>query len=83
IEDFVISIGKKKFQSRHVFMWIHIKGVIEFDDMTVLGKNLRHKIKDKAQIYIPNLLFCKASNDGNHKFLIDFCVSAVDTVFIP
>ncbi|ABO46804.1 dual-specificity RNA methyltransferase RlmN [Francisella tularensis] len=82
IEDFFISIGEKKFHARQVFKWIHKKGVIDFDAMTDLGKNLRHKLKEKAQITIPKVVFSKASKDGTHKWLIDVGGSAVETVFI-
>ncbi len=49
IKDFFISIGEKRFHARQVFKWIHKKGVIDFDVMTDLGKNLRHKLKEKLR----------------------------------
>ncbi|ASG68041.1 23S rRNA (adenine(2503)-C(2))-methyltransferase RlmN [Francisella halioticida] len=83
IEDFFVSIGEKKFHARQVFKWIHKKGIIDFDCMTDLGKNLRAKLKQQSEIIVPKVVFSKVSKDGTHKWLIDVGGSAVETVFIP
>lgn len=49
LEEFMQSIGEKKFRARQVFEWIH-KGVLSFDDMTNLSLELRDKLKEVATI---------------------------------
>ncbi len=83
MEEFFLSIGEKKFHARQIFKWIHKKGVVDFDEMSDIGKNLRLKLKDLSHITVPKVLFSKASVDGTHKWLIDVGGNAVETVYIP
>lgn len=83
LEEFFISLGEKKFHAKQVFKWIHRKGVIDFDQMSDIGKNLKARLKEVSHITIPKVVFSKASKDGTHKWLIDVGGSAIETVFIP
>lgn len=83
MEEFFLSIGEKKFHARQIFKWIHRKGVIDFEQMTDIGKKLCSKLEEQAEVAIPKVVFSKASVDGTHKWLIDVGGSAVETVFIP
>ena len=83
MEDFLISLGEKKFHAKQIFKWIHRKGVIDLDQMSDIGKNLKEKLKEVAHITVPKVIFSKASKDGTHKWLIDVGGSAIETVYIP
>jgi len=78
------EIGEKPFHARQLIKWIHQKGIINLDEMTDLGKNLRQKLKDNFELKPPKIAFEKSSLDGTRKWLIDTEIGgAVETVFIP
>ena len=83
LEEFFLSIGEKKFHARQIFKWIHRKGIIDFDSMSDIGKNLRNKLKEISTITVPKVIFNKSSKDCTHKWLIDVGGSAIEMVFIP
>ena len=42
LEEFVISIGDKKFRAAQIYQWLHAKLVTDFDDMTNISEKLRN-----------------------------------------
>ncbi|MCT4620140.1 MAG: 23S rRNA (adenine(2503)-C(2))-methyltransferase RlmN [Marinisporobacter sp.] len=69
LENFIESIGEKRFRAKQVFGWIH-KGVNDIDEMSNLSKNLRAKLKEHATIgtmKIEDVLISKI--DGTRKYL--------------
>ncbi len=44
LEDFFTDLGEKRFRAQQVMKWIHHQGVIDFADMSNLGKGLREKL---------------------------------------
>ncbi|QEK12773.1 23S rRNA (adenine(2503)-C(2))-methyltransferase RlmN [Crassaminicella thermophila] len=69
LEDFLTSIGEKRFRARQVFEWIH-KGIENIDEMTNLSKALREKLKEEGYIgvlKIEDVLISKI--DGTRKYL--------------
>ncbi|AFU98149.1 23S rRNA (adenine(2503)-C(2))-methyltransferase RlmN [Simiduia agarivorans] len=84
MEAFFESIGEKRFRAQQVLKWIHQLGVVDFDEMTNISKDLRNKLKDVAEIRFPEVMKQLDSVDGTRKFLIKVeGGSAVETVFIP
>lgn len=78
------QMGEKPFRARQVMRWMHLSGVADFTDMTDLAKSLRHKLLDKAEIKVPDLLVEQKSADGTCKWLLDVGTgNGVETVFIP
>lgn len=81
---FFESIGEKKFRAIQVMKWIHQLGADNFDDMTNVSKDLRAKLKDIAEIRLPEVVEQFDSTDGTRKFLIRVTGgSVIETVFIP
>jgi len=83
---FVGTLGEQKFRAHQVMKWIHHRYVTDFDQMTDLGKNLRAKLQEHAEIVVPQVVFDKPSSDGTHKWLLGMGVdgkNAVETVYIP
>lgn len=83
---FVETLGEQKFRAHQVMKWIHHKYVTDFDEMTDLGKNLRAKLQEHAEVVVPNVVFDRPSADGTHKWLLGMGVdgkNAVETVYIP
>ena len=83
---FVGTLGEQKFRAHQVMKWIHHRYVTDFSEMTDLGKNLRTKLQEHAEVVVPQVVFDKPSTDGTHKWLLGMGVdgkNAVETVYIP
>ncbi len=83
---FVEQLGEQKFRAHQVMKWIHHRYVTDFEQMTDLGKNLRAKLQEHAEVVVPGIVFDKPSADGTHKWLLGMGVdgkNAVETVYIP
>ena len=64
--------------------WIHHRYVTDFDAMTDLGKALRAKLQQHAEVVVPQIQFEKPSTDGTHKWLLGMDgKNAIEAVFIP
>ena len=38
LEEFLLSLGEKKFRAKQIYEWMHIHHVTSFDEMTNLSK---------------------------------------------
>ena len=81
---FADTLGEKRFRAHQVMKWIHHRHVTDFEEMTDLGKALRAKLEQHAEVRVPQVQFEKPSADGTHKWLLAMDGSnAVETVYIP
>lgn len=84
MESFFESIGEKRFRAQQVLKWIHQLGVVDFEQMTNISKDLRNKLMRVAEVRFPTVLQQLDSADGTRKFIIQVDGgSAIETVFIP
>ena len=87
LEHFFVEIlGEQKFRAHQVMKWIHHRYVTDFEQMTDLGKALRAKLQQHAEVVVPTIVFDKPSADGTHKWLLGMGAdgkNAVETVYIP
>lgn len=84
LRDFMHEIGEKPFRAQQLLQWIHQTGLQDFDQMSNLGKTLRQRLNECAEIRLPDIMSCQRSNDGTHKWLIKLdCGNCVETVYIP
>ena len=85
LEDFFENVlGEKRYRAHQVMKWIHHRYVTDFDDMTDLGKALRAKLHEHAEVRAPMVLLEKPSTDGTIKWLIGMdAKNAIEAVFIP
>ena len=84
LEDFFDSIEEPKFRAKQLIKWIHQKGVLDFDEMSDLNKNLREKLKSIALIKPPQIEEVHKSSEGTKKYLIKLeSGSMVEMVRIP
>lgn len=51
---FLESIGEPRYRAAQIFAWIH-RGAASFEEMTDLGKPLRAKLSEKAEIILPRV----------------------------
>jgi len=84
LEDFFTDLGEKRFRAEQVMKWIHHQGVIDFADMSNLGKGLREKLGSLATITPPEIADQQDSADGTRKWAIRVTGGAlVEAVLIP
>lgn len=51
LEDFLLSIGEKKFKTKQIYEWLYQKKVFEFDNMTNLSKETINKLKSNLSTF--------------------------------
>ncbi|MFZ5724179.1 MAG: 23S rRNA (adenine(2503)-C(2))-methyltransferase RlmN [Pseudomonadota bacterium] len=84
LEAFFLNLGEKKFRATQVMQWIHARGVDSFDAMSDLGKALRAKLAEVAEIRAPRIVHSEFSKDGTRKWVLEMDGGGkVETVFIP
>ena len=84
LESFFTEIGEKKFRAQQVMKWIHHQGVRDFQEMTNLGKALRDRLSQMAEITPPIIDSQQDSVDGTRKWAIKVEGGAlVEAVLIP
>ena len=84
LESFFTELGEKKFRAQQVMKWIHHQGVRDFQDMTNLGKALRDRLSQTAEITPPLIDSQQDSADGTRKWAIKVSGGAlVEAVLIP
>ena len=71
LEEFLLSLGEKKFRAKQIYEWMHIHHVTSFDEMTNLSLELREKLKNNYTICNYNILKKLESSDGTKKYLFD------------
>jgi len=88
LEAFVVGLGEKPYRARQLLVWMYKRWVGDFAAMTDLGKELRARLADVAEIRPPEIVSEHASGDGTRKWLLragrsDGREQAIETVFIP
>ena len=84
LRAFFAEIGEKPYRADQIMKWMYHRHVTDFTQMTDIGKALRDKLVDSAQIVAPNTLFENQSTDGTHKWLLGMDGrNAIEAVFIP
>lgn len=84
LRKYFTQLGEKPFRADQVMKWIYHQHVSDFAAMTDLGKSLRQKLTESAEISVPQPLFDQQSVDGTRKWLLGTDgANAVETVYIP
>ncbi len=84
MEQFFLDIGEKKFRAQQVLKWIHHAGVTRIEDMSNLGRALRVKLLEIAEVRPPEIASQQDSSDGTRKWAIRVEGGGlVETVLIP
>lgn len=84
LEDFLLSLGMKKYRVNQVYQWIYKKGAVSFDEMTDLS--LEHRSILAEKVYISSLTLIRAllSSDGTEKYLFELeDGNRIESVLIP
>ena len=84
MEEFFLGLGEKKFRAQQVLKWIHHAGVMDIDRMSNLGRALREKLLQVAEVRPPEIVSQSDSADGTRKWAIRVDGGGlVETVLIP
>ncbi len=84
LEEFVQSLGHKKFHAKQIYHWIWKRGVTDFNEMTNLGLELRQALADSATVSFPDVIKHDVSSDGTQKFVLRLADGRqIESVFIP
>ena len=84
LKFFFLELGEPEYRAKQLLNWIHQKGIIDFDLMTDLNKNLRNKLKSISVIKLPEVYKIYLSDEGTKKYLIKLdSGSIIEMVIIP
>ena len=84
LQDWFAQLGEPPFRAVQIIKWIHQRRVFDFERMTDLGKSLRARLAEIAEIRLPLAVFDRMSADGVRKWLLTLDGdNAIETVFIP
>jgi 23S rRNA (adenine2503-C2)-methyltransferase len=84
LEDFVVSLGHKKFHAKQIFNWIWKRGVTDLAGMTNLSRELRAALAEKSMVSLPEVVQHQISTDGTQKFVLRLADGKqIESVFIP
>ena len=84
LEDFVQTLGHKKFHAKQIYRWIWKRGVSDFALMTDLSHELRAALQEKATVSVPRVVQHGVSEDGTQKYALQLPDGKqIESVFIP
>lgn len=84
LKRFFAELGEKPFRAGQVLQWMHRYGVDNFEAMTNLGKALRTRLAEVAEIRAPEVVIDQLAADGTRKWLLRLADgNCIETVFIP
>ncbi|KXB58624.1 23S rRNA (adenine(2503)-C(2))-methyltransferase RlmN [Gemelliphila asaccharolytica] len=69
LEEYILSIGEKKYRAKQIFDFLYNKKIKNFDNITNIPKNLILKLKEDFTITTLKTLVKQTSRDGTIKFL--------------
>ena len=84
LEQLLADMGIARFRARQLFGWIYQRGVVSFDAMTNLPRDLRERMASEFFVATPQLVARERSADGTEKFLLQLVDGRrIESVFIP
>ena len=84
MHEFFADLGEPAYRARQVLKWIHHAGVADFEQMTDLGKSLRQRLRQIAEVRAPQIASEQVSADGTRKWAIRVDGGGlIETVLIP
>ena len=84
LESALEARGRERFHARQLYRWIYKRGVLEFDAMTDLSKELRASLAREFEVVTPRAVSESRSLDGTRKFVLELGDQRrIEAVFIP
>src|SRR5689334_13495597 len=76
--------GCERFHARQLYRWIYKRGVVDFERMTDLSKDLRSRLTADFDVRTPAIVSDQRSLDGTRKFALELADRRqIEAVFIP
>lgn len=83
LEEFMPSIGEKKYRAQQLFTWIYKKNVTDFYKMSDISKSSQEKLASLINFKLPIVATKSLSEDKTLKLLVEFeDKSHVETVLM-
>ncbi|HEY0939462.1 MAG TPA: 23S rRNA (adenine(2503)-C(2))-methyltransferase RlmN [Steroidobacter sp.] len=92
LEAFVANMGEKPFRARQLMKWLYKRHIADFEQMTDLAKSFRAKLREVAEVVVPEITLTQVSSDGTRKWLLampsqngasEGVKQGIEMVFIP
>ncbi|MBP1532206.1 MAG: 23S rRNA (adenine(2503)-C(2))-methyltransferase RlmN [Alphaproteobacteria bacterium] len=84
LQKALTDIGEKPFRAKQLWQWLYYFGETDFEKMTNLSKDLRHKLAENFVITRPKIVDEQVSADKTRKWLLEFADGQrVEMVYIP
>jgi 23S rRNA (adenine2503-C2)-methyltransferase len=84
LESALEARGCERFHARQLYRWIYKRGVVDFERMTDLSKDLRARLAADFEVVTPVLVSDIRSIDGTRKFVLELADHRrIEAVFIP
>src|SRR5215510_3271574 len=84
LESALETRGRERFHARQLYRWIYKRGVVDFDAMTDLSKELRASLAAEFEVITPRIVTESQSVDGTRKFVLELGDQRrIEAVFIP
>lgn len=78
------ALGEPAFRAKQIYEWLWVKHVLDFEEMTNLGKGLREKLATHFETAPVTIQSVQQSNDGTRKYIMRLADgNLVETVLIP
>ena len=72
MQEYMESIGEKKFRAKQIYEWFHKHLALSLDEMNNVPKKLKEKIEQTQEIYGVKPVDCFISKiDGTRKYLFE------------
>ena len=71
LEEYIVSIGEKKFRAKQIFDWLYKKRITNFSEMKNVHKSLQEKLAEEFEITTLKTIIKQESADGTMKFLFE------------
>ena len=71
LEEYIVSIGEKKFRAKQIFDWLYKKRITDFSEMKNAPKSLQEKLAKEFDITTLKTIIKQESADGTMKFLFE------------
>lgn len=70
LEEYLLSIGEKKFRTKQLFLWIHARRIHHFAEAHNIGHALIKTLEENFELQLPELVERYVSMDGTEKYLM-------------
>ena len=77
LEEYLLSIGSKKFHAKQIFKWLYEKRVDSFDVMSDLANKLKEQLAIDFEIPRFEIVTKQVSSDGTEKYLFKLADGAL------